>query len=268
MNTLAARIAALGFAAPLLLLSSARVEAGPAWPVQGRQGLVAAVFPPPKGAQRVPVGPSSFGEFLRQLPVRPAGTPVLLHNGEPKRRQDIHAAVLDIDTGSRDLQQCADAVMRLRGEFLWAGGRPKQACFISAAGKKLQFSGGSYPAFRRWLDTVYTWANTGSLRKQLIPVADPSKAEPGDVFVVGAGGGLPFGHAVLVVDVVQDAKGQRWLLLGQSYMPAQDIHILKNMHHPEHGTWFAARADGGMTTPEWQFAAGALRRFGSTECGR
>jgi hypothetical protein len=39
---------------------------------------------------------------------------VLLYNGAPKFRQDVHAAVIDIDVGTRDLQQCADATMRLR----------------------------------------------------------------------------------------------------------------------------------------------------------
>lgn len=230
--------------------------------------MVSTRFKLPPGAKRIQAPAGSFGHFLSQLPVRPAETPVLLFSGQPKRRQDVHAAVLDVDTGTRDLQQCADAVMRLRGEFLWSQARAKQACFVSAAGKKLQFGGGGYPAFRRWLDTVFTWANTGSLRKQLVPVADPAKTEAGDVFIVGAGGWLPVGHAVLVLDVAQDAAGQRWLLLAQSYMPAQDIHILKNTADPRHGVWFAARADGGMATPEWNFAAGALRRFGVAECAR
>lgn len=250
------------------MLAPVCATAAPAWPVKGGAGTIGSRFELPQGAQRLAAQPGSFAQFLRQLPLRPPSTPVLLFNGQSKRNQDVHAAVLDIDTGSRDLQQCADAVMRLRGEFLWSQARSQQACFVSAAGKKLQFGGGGYPAFRRWMDTVFTWANTGSLRKQMVPVKEPAKAEPGDVFIVGAGGGLPFGHAVLVLDVAQDSAGQRWLLLGQSYMPAQDIHVLKNTEHPQKGAWFAARADGGMDTPEWTFPAGSLRRFGPTECGR
>ncbi len=268
MTTLRTPTSLFVLAAGLAMACALPVQAAPAWAVKGSQGSVVTRFEPPQGAQRVAVGADSFGHFLRQLPLRPPGSPVLLFNGQTKGNQSVHAAVLDIDTGSRDLQQCADAVMRLRGEFLWSHARSQRACFVSAAGKRLTFRGGAYPAFRRWLDSVFTWANTGSLRKQMVPVSEPAKAEPGDVYIVGAGGGLPFGHAVLVVDVAQDAAGQRWLLLGQSYMPAQDIHVLKNTQHPQHGAWFAARADGGMETPEWTFAAGSLRRFGAAECSR
>jgi len=34
------------------------------------------------------------------------------------------------------------------------------------------------------------------------------------------------GHAMLVVDVAEDERGRRIYLLAQSYMPAQDIHIV------------------------------------------
>lgn len=268
MDCLSIRHFVFLIAASGAMLASVSAKATPAWPVKGGTGAIGTRFELPQGAQRLAAPPGSFAQFLRQLPLRPPATPVLLFNGQSKRNQEVHAAVLDIDTGTRDLQQCADAVMRLRGEFLWSQARSQQACFVSAAGKKLQFGGGGYPAFRRWMDTVFTWANTGSLRKQMVPVKEPAKAEPGDVFIVGAGGGLPFGHAVLVLDVAQDSAGQRWLLLGQSYMPAQDIHVLKNTAQPRHGVWFAARADGAMDTPEWTFPAGSLRRFGPTECGR
>ena len=47
----------------------------------------------------------------------------------------------------------------------------------------------------------------------------------GDVFIKG---GFP-GHAVVVLDMAEnDRTGQRVFLLAQSYMPAQDIHIMKN----------------------------------------
>ncbi len=54
--------------------------------------------------------------------MKPAGAPVLTYTGAPKWRQDVHVAVIDIDVGKRDLQQCADAIMRLRGEWLYGRG--------------------------------------------------------------------------------------------------------------------------------------------------
>ena len=74
--------------------------------------------PPPAGYRRVAAIDSSFAAWLRGLPIKPGKPKVRLYNGETKGNQDAHHAVLDIDTGERDLQQCADALMRLRAEFL------------------------------------------------------------------------------------------------------------------------------------------------------
>src|SRR5690242_16861327 len=93
------------------------------WPhAQGDD--LATRFLPPAGAHRVAVAPGTFAEWLRRLPLLPRGTKVHLYNGAEKPRQDVHAAVVDLDVGTRDLQQCADAVMRLRAEYLRAAGRP------------------------------------------------------------------------------------------------------------------------------------------------
>ncbi len=79
------------------------------------------------------------------------------------------------------------------------------------------------------------------------------KVEGGDVFVQG---GFP-GHAVIVVDAAEDPNGRRAMLLAQSFMPAQSIHVLKN---PAGGVWYDAAA-GDPATPEWRFQAGHARRF-------
>lgn len=36
------------------------------------------------------------------------------------------------------------------------------------------------------------------------------------------------GHAMLVIDMAEDAAGNKVYLLAQSYMPAQDIHVVVN----------------------------------------
>ena len=49
-------------------------------------------------------------------------------------------------------------------------------------------------------------------------------ASVGDVLIQG---GSP-GHAMLIVDMVENKEGQETVHTGQAYMPAQDIHIVIN----------------------------------------
>lgn len=233
---------------------------------------------PPSGFERTEAAPGSFAAWLRGLPVKPGGRPVLLFNGAVKARQDVHAAIIDMDVGRRDLQQCADAVMRLRAEWLYASGRQTEIAFNftsggrvpftrfangerpDAAGRKWQTTAkanASYPAFRKYMELVYAYAGTASLEKELKPVATVGDVQSGDVFIKG---GFP-GHAVIVADVAVNAltKAKRVLLI-QSYMPAQDLHVLKNPANGDGGPWYAL-SDGELVTPEWTFAAGSLRRW-------
>ena len=65
---------------------------------------------------------------------------------------------------------------------------------------------------------------TASLSKQLKTKIDLKEVEPGDVLIRG---GFP-GHAVIIMDVGTNNAGNKIFLLAQSYMPAQDIHVLNN----------------------------------------
>ena len=49
--------------------------------------------------------------------------------------------------------------------------------------------------------------------------------EIGDVFIQT---GNPYGHAIIIVDVAINKNKEKIFMLAQSYMPAQEIHILKN----------------------------------------
>jgi hypothetical protein len=222
---------------------------------------------PPPGFARVPLESGGFGAWLRRAPLLPRGTPVLLHTGEPKPNQRIHAAVLDFDVGRRDLQQCADAVMRLRAEYLWSAGRSGEICFRSVRGEKLRWRGGGRAAFRRYLDSVFAVANSASLLGELEPVSAAASIEPGDVRIVPAAGGY-YGHAVIAMDVAADERGRRIFLLAQSYMPAQSIHLLVNRREPGLDPWYSDARDAELVTPEWTFAPGSLRRFRDGACAR
>lgn len=242
---------------------------------------VLARFAPPRGCERIAVVPGAFGSWLRQLPLLPAGTAVRLYNGELKDPQNVHAAVLNIDTGTRDLQQCADAVIRLRAEYLFSQ-NPDLVHFHLTSGHDIRFADWyagrgfrvsgeqvlsvpraaeqpTHAVFRRYLDQIFTYAGTLSLARELKP-ASPADVQPGDVLIKG---GSP-GHAVLVLDVaVQHATGRRYALLAQSYMPAQQIHVLRNVWGDAAlGAWFPINPqDARISTPEWTFANNELKRF-------
>jgi hypothetical protein len=229
-----------------------------AWLTHAPTDDVATRIRPPAGARRVEVAPHSFGAFLRALPLYPPGTRVHLYDGREKARQDVHEAVVDLDVGARDLQQCADAVMRLYAEWSWAERRP--VAFHPDPGKprELRFAGGDRRAFEKFLVQVMADAGTASLAAELRPTTLAELA-PGDVLIQG---GYP-GHAVLVVDVAVRPDGTRLLLLGQSYMPAQQFHILKNLAAPSLSPWYdASTLSTGLQTPEWRpFTTRDLRRF-------
>jgi hypothetical protein len=217
-------------------------------------------FAPPPGTSRVSLPAGSFGAWLRQLPLYPSDHPVHLYTGARKPRQDVHAAVVALDVGSRDLQQCADAVMRLRAEYLLASGQPDRIRFHPDPGRPtvLAYTGRSRADFGRYLTRVFSDAGSASLQAELGRVSGP--VQPGDVLIQG---GHP-GHAVQVLDVAE-GNGKRYLLLGQSYMPAQQFHVLKNLGEPAHSPWYdqaALSRPPGLLTPEWwPFLAKDVRRF-------
>ncbi len=238
---------------------------------------IAERFQVPHGCVRVETGAGSFGAFLRSLPLKPPGSPVLLHDGRKKPRQDVHAAVIDMSVGDRDLQQCADAVMRLRAEYLFAAGRQDEIAFDFTNGFRAEWkrwrqgdriwcdgrrcawrraatADSSHAQLQRFLETVFMYAGTLSLSRELID-ASGLPLEPGDVFIRG---GSP-GHAMIVVDAARTGDGRTFFLLAQSYMPAQEIHIARNARTPM-GAWHELEGEQ-LRTPEWTFAWSERKRW-------
>jgi Domain of unknown function (4846) len=233
----------------------------------------------PDGFVRSAAAPGSFGEWLRHLPLK-AGGGVLLHDGRPVADHGTVAAVVDIDVGRGDLQQCADAVMRLRAEYLfsrrltgligfelYSGERYRFEAYAEGqtpvpAGERIAWQSGppqdkSHASLRRWLDIVYSFASTRSLAHELRPVGRLADAAIGDVFVHP---GTP-GHAVIIVDLAVDSDGRNLVLLAQSSTPARDVHILRNTLAPGLGPWFPLVDGRPFTTPGRVFTPDELKRF-------
>jgi hypothetical protein len=252
----------------LLLFLPLLVEASPAHagPLQER-------LPPPAGFTPVKVPADSFGAWLRALPLLPAQSPVRSFDG--KELNAPHArAVVDLDVGPRDLQQCADTAIRLWAEYQKSRGRADELVFHATSGDPLPFArykNGERPrapknkvlwekkakpasaddekVWRGWLDAVFMWAGSVSLAKDTTAVT-AEQIKPGDLYVLP---GSP-GHVLVVLDVAVHDDGRRALLIGQGFMPAQSFHVLG---------WLPQAQDGGVVSPVWPgaFAGSTLRRF-------
>ncbi|AMR31483.1 hypothetical protein A0256_08615 [Mucilaginibacter sp. PAMC 26640] len=204
---------------------------------------VSARFKAPSGYQRERVAPGSFGAFLRSLPLKPTGTPTRTYTGAIARTNPYTAGVVDMSIGTQDLQQCADAVMRLRGEYLFAKHDYNAISFNFTSGFKCDFvhyadgyrysnnkwvrkakNDYSYASFKRYMSLVFSYAGTLSLEKELKPLTNSSDLKTGDVFIHG---GSP-GHCFIILDVAENASHQKRFLLAQSFMPAQNIQVLQN----------------------------------------
>lgn len=181
-------------------------------------------IPVPNGFQRKNYTISSFSNYLQNLKLTTTRKQVLLYNGEVKNNQNVHFAILDMDVGDKDLQQCADAIIRLRAEYLWNSNQKEKIHFNFTSGDtafyrdykngiRPKISGNkvswentnnadsSYETFRNYLETVFTYAGTFSLNKELVKVPDPEQLQVGDVFIRT---GNPYGHAVIIVDLAEN----------------------------------------------------------------
>ncbi len=215
-----------------------------------------ADIPCPPGFKRVATAPGSFGEWLRQLRLKKDNT-VYLYNRLPKRNQSAQFAVIDISVGHKDLQQCADAVMRLRAEWLYSRQRLADIDFTGNAQTHYRLRPGAGRAeFDQYLEKVFSYCGTLSLSRQLQAKALVRLA-PGDVLILG---GSP-GHAMLVTDVAVNKRGQKIFLLCQSYMPAQDVHIVVNPQNATLSPWYEVNSGPLIETPEYTFTINQLKTW-------
>ena len=216
----------------------------------------------PENFKRIEVEPNSFGAYLRNLKLKKDKT-VYAYDGSVVMDSSFgyQYAVIDMDIGNKNLQQCADAVMRLRAEYLYSLKEYDRIHFNFYDGKPHRFmdysKDTSYKQFRKYMDYIFTYANTATLKKEMHK-ADISQMQIGDVFIRQ---GSPFGHAVIVVDMAENpVSGEKIFIVAQSFMPAQSIHILKNPEK-KNSPWFSLNFGNELVLPSWTFTKNDLRRF-------
>jgi hypothetical protein len=236
-------------------------------------------FPVPISFERTNEKNNSFGYFLRNLPLKKEGTLVKYHDGDSKPNI-AYVAVVDLPIGDKNLHQCADAVMRLRADYLFSEKQYDKIHFNFTNGFRVDYSKWregyriavkgnktswvkkqkadvSAKAYWDYLEQIFQFAGTASLEKELKAVTSVSDIQIGDVFIKG---GFP-GHAVIVVDMAVNKQGKKMFMLAQSYMPAQELQILRNINDSKLSPWYSEDFGEILVTPEWTFKKSHLKRF-------
>ena len=232
----------------------------------------------PNGYQRIKTTKGSFAAYLRNLKLKPVGTKVKNYDGSTKLNP-VHEAVIDLPIGHRDLHQCADAVMRLKAEYLWRKGAYDKIHFNFTNGFRVDYSkwmqgyrvvvngnktywkkkakpSNTYKDFWKYMELIFAYAGTSSLSKEMKSIA-MEDMQIGDVLIQG---GFP-GHAIIVLDMAVNSSGEKLYMLGQSYMPAQELQVLKNLNTKSISPWYKLDGNSDVYTPEWSFRSLDLMRF-------
>ena len=238
-------------------------------------------FPSPKNFGWIEAKPDSFEYFIENFRLKKYGSPILKYDGTEIATQNLHEAIFDIDTGNKDLQQCADAVIRLRAEYLfktknfgeikfhftsgdlmkWEDYKNGTRAFVngnSVSFRKTENIDDSYENFRKYLDLIFNYSGTISLNKETFPVKKTSDLKTGDILITP---GSP-GHVVFIAGVSRDKNGKKLFLLGQGFTPAQSIHILKNPFNKEISPWYELDVNAAETqTARYPFKPTNFRSF-------
>lgn len=225
--------------------------------INKEQNTIKERFPAPDGYAYVNVHQHSFEEYIEKFPLKKYGSPILKYDETEIETQHLHEAIFDIDTGTKDLQQCADAIIRLRAEYLfkmkkfddikfhftsgdlmkWNDYKNGTRAFVngnSVQFKKTEKLDDSYENFRKYLDLIFTYAGTISLNKETKPVLKTEDLKVGDILITA---GSP-GHIVFIAGVSENQKGEKLFLLAEGFTPAQSIHVLKNPFDPKISPWY------------------------------
>ncbi|MDO4942862.1 MAG: DUF4846 domain-containing protein [Lachnospiraceae bacterium] len=234
-------------------------------------------LPAPPGYTRTKEDRDGLAAFLRNYKMKKDGSPVLLYDGREKTA-DVHVAVFRLPLENEDLQQCADSIMRVYGEYYYARGEYgkiryslgdgfhanfetwSQGNGIGISGDELYWTtssdhDSSYDSFKKFMRIVFAYSGTLNLEEDSEPIR-LDDIRVGDMFIKG---GSP-GHVVMVVDLCENKDGDKAFLLAQGYMPAQEFHVIKNPKHEEDPWYYQNEISYPLETAQYTFEEGSLRR--------
>lgn len=234
----------------------------------------------PKGFKRVEYAKGSFQEYLRNYELKPFGSKIINYDDSQYFWQSGHVGVLEIPVPKNGLQQCADALIRVRSEYLWDNNRKDEIGFNFTSGHYcswLKYAEGYRPKidgnkvsfhktaakdhsktnFYKYLNLIYTYSGTLSLYNELPKINDVSKLQIGDMLIKG---GTP-GHIAIICDEIVNETGDKLFLLFQGNTPAQSVHLVKNLEDSTISPWYKLEKDAVIPVSNYTFYDSKFVRF-------
>ena len=234
----------------------------------------------PIGYKRVAYKKGSFQDYLRNYKLKPFGTKIINYDNSEYYWQQGHIGILEIPVPKNGLQQCADALIRIRSEYLWDNNRKDEIGFKFTSGHYcswLQYANGYRPKikgnqvsfyktaplnhskqnFYKYLNLIYMYSGTLSLYNELPKVHLTKDLKIGDMLIRG---GAP-GHIVMICDEVINSKGQKLFLLFQGNTPAQSVHLVKNLENASISPWYSLKKDAVIPVSNYTFNSAKFVRF-------
>ena len=215
-------------------------------------------IPVPSGYLRDTYPPDSYSHWIQNLQLKTQ--PVILdYRGQTVRSglYRVWAVVRMPLLFQSDLEQCADFAMRFWAEYHRAAGKLSRLYLLDYGGRMKSFaqSGKSFSQFLKW---AFANTNSHSLKSGCGQVA-AGELMAGDMFIQNERGGV--GHVSVVMDVCKSRAGATRLLVGYSFMPAQEFHIEKADDPYGIEGWFSPEGYTQYLKDHLNFGAPVLRRF-------
>lgn len=234
----------------------------------------------PSGFKRVEYAKGSFQDYLRHYKLKPFNSKIINYDNSLYYWQKGHIGILDVPVPENGLQQCADALIRIRSEYLWDQNRKKEIGFNFTSGHYCSWSdyaNGFRPIvkenkvtfvkkakndhskanFYRYLNLIYTYSGTLSLYNELQQITDSNKIMIGDMIIKG---GSP-GHIVMVADEIVNEYGEKRYLLFQGNTPAQSVHLVKNLSDDYFSPWYQLELNAIIPVSNYTFNEAKYVRF-------
>lgn len=234
----------------------------------------------PVGFKRVEYAKGSFQEYLRNYELKPFGSKIINYDDSQYFWQSGHVGVLEIPVPKNGLQQCADALIRVRSEYLWDNNRKDEIGFNFTSGHYCSWSkyaegyrpkidgnkvsfhktaakDHSKTNFYKYLNLIYTYSGTLSLYNELPKINDVSKLQIGDMLIKG---GTP-GHIAIICDEIVNETGDKLFLLFQGNTPAQSVHLVKNLEDSTISPWYKLEKDAVISVSNYTFYDSKFVRF-------